>query len=865
MAENQKVSEMMRHWQTIKEQYPDCIIFYRLGDFYEMFFDDAIEASKLLELTLTGRSCGLEERAPMCGVPFHAVESYIAKLVSNGKKVAICEQLTEPGAQKGLVERDVVRVVTSGTLLADEQIDEKSNNFIVSIFGENLSCSLAWADITTGEFFVQEIKPYDAEKLIDSLVRINPAEIICSSKIFEVSKDFSAVIHGVLPKFSLYKDYAYSFNNAKNVLLDHFKTSSLNAFIPEEKKSLVIACGSLLEYLLETQKRSQLNIEKISLFEDEKCLSLDSTALRNLEILRSSRDNKVYGSLNWALDFTSTAMGSRRLKTILSAPLKNIDAINYRLDGVEDLFVDTLAREGAKELLLGINDLERLCGKLSNNVVSPRDVVAIRKCLDVVAPLKMQLAGHKSKALNDIVDNLGNYDEICLFLNSSLSDEPPLSVKDGGVIRAGFNKELDEQRAIKFNGQDYIRKMESDEREKTGIKTLKINCNKVFGYYIEVSNSFKNQVPYNYVRKQTLVNGERFITEELKNFENKVFACEENIFRIENEIFSKIKELLQNNLSLLIRTSKAIAFLDVLLSFAFSSKKNGYCRPNVVGSNEPLSIVGGRHPVVEAVSRDRFISNDTIMDLQDNRMLVLTGPNMAGKSTYMRQVALITIMAQCGSFVPAKSATIPLVDKIFTRVGASDYLVFDQSTFMVEMTEVAKILRNATSHSLLILDEVGRGTSTFDGLSIAWAVVEYLSAKTKAKTLFATHYHELSELEGQIDGVKNYKITVKELNGSIVFLRKIARGSANKSFGIEVASLAGVPLEVTLRAKQILKKLEKNDLVVNAKELANADEESNAKEFSEVESIIKDLDVNNLTPLNAFEILVDLKDKLKNV
>ena len=856
-----KMSDMMEHWKRVKAEYSDCIVFYRLGDFYEMFFDDAIEASRILELTLTGRDCGLEERAPMCGIPYHAVDGYVSKLVASGKKVAICEQLTLPGAQKGLVERGVVRVVTSGTLLEDSQIDEKNNNFVCSVFGDGEGVAISWADITTGEFSVQKIVPYDAEKMMDALVRISPSEIICSSKVYSVSKDLPAVIHGVIPKFSLYKDYAYSYDNAKNALLRHFKTVSIEAFLPEEDKYVVIACGSLLEYLNETQKRNQLNIEKIVIFTDENSLKLDSVALRNLEILRSSRDNRVYGSLLWVIDRTNTSMGARMLKKILSAPLKDAKTINYRLDGVNDLFINNSLRDDVVDVLCGMYDLERLVGKLSNNVATPRDLQAISKTLDLVVAMKMHLYGLKSRALNDILNNLGDYDDICKILNAAIDDNPPVNVKDGRFVRAGFDKRLDEQREISENGTQKIKRMEEDEREKTGIKTLKIRYNKVFGYYIEVSNSFKNQVPYNYVRKQTLVGGERYITEELKHFEEEVLTCSEKIIAIETEIFNKIKQLLIENLSKLLRTAKCISFLDVLVSFATVSKKFGYTRPEICDEDSPLVITGGRHPVVEAVSREQFISNDTLIDLGENRMSVITGPNMAGKSTYMRQVALITILAQCGCFVPAKSAEIPLVDKIFTRVGASDYLVFDQSTFMVEMTEVAKILRNATNHSLLILDEVGRGTSTFDGLSIAWAVVEFIAKKVKAKTLFATHYHELSELEGIVEGVKNYKISVKEFNGSIVFLRKIMRGSANKSFGIEVASLAGVPAEVTARAKTILKKLERNDL---SAKIDLESEPQTEKPKSEVESIINDIDINNLTPLQAFEILTDLKEKVKN-
>ena len=854
------LSDMMRHWQSIKLQYEDCIIFYRLGDFYEMFFEDAQEASKILELTLTGRDCGLEERAPMCGVPYHAAENYIAKLVENGKKVAICEQLTEPTKGVKLVERDVIRVVTQGTLLNDGQIDEKSNNFLCSVFCDDKYCSISWCDITTGDFFVEDLSPYNENKLIDALVRVNPSQIIASTKIFKLSGNFSAVIHGVLPRFELYKDYAYSYNNAKNLLLNQFNVSSLNAFIPEENKGLVCVSGALIEYLNETQKQILKNIIKLNNFEGENCLKLDGSALNNLEILSSNRDRKSYGSLFWAIDNTKTSMGARYLKSQLVAPLKDLELIKYRQQGVKDLFDDTLTREGVIDLLRNVKDLERLIGKLTNNVASPRDLLSINETLLAVSPLKMLIVGHRSKALNDIYANLGDYEEICKILSSAISENPPINIKDCGFVKDGFDKNLDELRNLKSNGTKRIEEMELSEKEKTGIKTLKIKYNKVFGYFIEVSNSFKDQVPYNYVRKQTLTNGERFITEELKKFEEDVLTCNEKILAIETEIFKKIKNILLDNVSSLLKTAKCFAFLDFLLSLAIVAKKRAYVMPTMVEEDCELNIVGGRHPVVEAVSKQTFIPNDTSLDLNENRMMVITGPNMAGKSTYMRQVALIVILAQIGSFVPCKSAQIPIVDKIFTRVGASDYLIFDQSTFMVEMTEVAKILHNATKHSLLILDEVGRGTSTFDGLSIAWAVVEFLAKNIGAKTLFATHYHELSELEGIIFGVKNYKITVREINGSIVFLRKIMRGSANKSFGIEVASLAGVPENVTKRAKTILKKLEKKDLTIDFSK--QTDLEAEEKTFSEVEKIISELNVNAISPLQAFEILIDLKGKL---
>lgn len=856
MAKENKLSSMMTHYLSVKDKYKDCIIFYRLGDFYEMFFDDALEASKLLDLTLTGRDCGLEERAPMCGIPFHAADMYIAKLVSMGKKVAICEQLTEPGAQKGLVERDVIRVVTGGTVIEDNLVDEKSNNFICCVYmGDGVA--LSWADITTGEFYCQEVSEKD--KLLDALYRINPSEIISNDGAFEYYKSLPDGVKSSIVKFSPYKDQSFSLGSAKKCLTEQFSVATLDGFIPCDKNYAVIASGALVSYLKETQMHALQNIGTLSYYDDGKVLILDASAQRNLEVLKSMRDGKVYGSLFWAIDFTKTAGGARKLKEILSSPLHNADEINYRLDGVEDLLKDNLCREAVEDSLKSVKDLERLSGRISNNILNPRDCRAIADTLALIPVIKFQLSGMPSKIISDISANLGDYDQLTSLIDSMIVEAniPPFT-KDGGFIKDGFDENLDHFRSIKNNGQEILKQMEQREREATGIKNLKIGYNKVFGFYIEVTKSFVNMVPYTYIRKQTLVGAERYITEELKKFEEDILSSTENIIKIENEIFGKLKKVLLDKIPAFLRTARCLSMLDVLTSFATVSKKRGYVRPEILPSDKRLNIVGGRHPVVEATGKDTFVPNDTVLDNDETRMAIITGPNMAGKSTYMRQVALIVLLAHAGCFVPAKSAEIPLVDKIFTRVGASDNLIFDQSTFMVEMTEVANIIRNATKESLLILDEIGRGTSTYDGLSIAWAVVEYISSVIKAKTLFATHYHELSELENKLDGVKNFKISVKEINGKIIFLRKITQGSANKSFGVEVASLAGVPEAVTDRAKKILKLLEKNDLTQNF-----TDEERNESEIkpSFVEKYIKELDLNNITPLKAFEILTYLKEK----
>ncbi len=860
------LSTMMTHYLSLKEKYKDCFLFYRLGDFYEMFFDDAIKASKILDLTLTGRDCGLEERAPMCGVPYHSVDTYIAKLVEHGDKVAICEQLSVPGEKPGLVDRDVVRIITSGTLIEDGLIDEKSNNYLLSCVKFSDEYAVSWSDITTGDFYVKQFIGQNAvDSLSDFLVKINPAEIICNTEMQAASEELAAVKHRSLPKFNVYKEYAFSYNLCRKNLLEQLKVHSLDAFGIEDKKAAVCAAGSLLEYLKETQKRSTENINKITLEQNNEYLLLNESALTNLEIVSTLKDRSRYGSLLWLLDDTSTNMGSRYLKTVLLSPLTDKNKINYRLDGVDELYNNTLIRQGLKDLLKSIKDIERITGKISNGNLTPRDTESLGKSLSAIPSVKFQLSGLESRIIRDIDASLIDFTEISKLLQLAIVDNAPVVTKDGGFIRKGFDETLDKLVEMRDNAQSFLKQMEEDEREKTGIKTLRIGYNKVFGYYIEVTNSFKDLVPYNYVRKQTLTGGERYITEELKKFEEEILGSNEKAIRIELQLFAKIKTLLSEHIRDLQSASKAIAALDVILTFAEVSKKYDYVKPEIVDSDKPLDIVGGRHPIVERVSKNQFIANDAYLDTNENRTMIITGPNMAGKSTYMRQNAIIVIMAQCGCFVPCKSASIPVVDRIFTRVGANDNLISDQSTFMVEMTEVANILLNATKNSLLILDEVGRGTSTYDGLSIAWSVIEYINNKIKAKTLFATHYHELSELENIIEGVKNYKITVKELDNTIVFLRKIMRGSAHRSFGIEVASLAGVPKEVTDRAKLLLKVLEKNDLVKNKNKLSNITQETEPQpevKLSEAEKIIKELNINNLTPVQAFGILADLKEKI---
>lgn len=861
------LSLMMRHYLETKEKYKDCILFYRLGDFYEMFFDDAEKVSKLLDLTLTGKDCGLEDRAPMCGIPYHAADVYISKLVSMGEKVAICEQLSDPKeAGRGLVERDVVRVVSAGTLIDDTMLDEKKNNYIACLFKSGDTIAAAWTDITTGEFSAMEFTGSSAvEDVVNQLVTLSVAEVICNEEMLLSARDLKEIKHNLLPAFSCYVPWAFNVKHAEKNLLEQFETRSLAAYGIAGKENCIAAAGALIEYLRETQKHSLNNINSIQIVNREQYMVLDSIAVRNLELLRSNAEGKKYGSLLWLLDKTRTGMGARLLNQMILSPLKEIDKIEYRQEGVSELFNASVVRMGLAETLREVKDIERLSGKISNGNFSPRDCVALAASLNAIPSVKFQLTGFSSKILTDIDGNLLDMKILADLLMSAITDNPPALMKDGGYIREGFNKELDELRMIGCNGKELILQIEAREKERTGIKNLKVGYNRVFGYFIEISNSFRDKVPDDYIRKQTLTTGERFITQELKELEEKILTSSEKSLKLEARLYNDLLDILSQNISKLKKISGALALLDCLVAFATVAKERRYCRPKMVESGGRLTITEGRHPVVEAISKERFVPNDTLLDNEENRSAIITGPNMAGKSTYMRQVALIVLMAHIGCFVPAKEATIPVTDRIFTRVGASDNLIFDQSTFMVEMTEVASILLHATKDSLLILDEVGRGTSTYDGLSIAWAVIEFLTEKIRAKTLFATHYHELTELESRIEGVKNYKITVREMNGAVVFLRKIARGGANRSFGIEVAALAGVPKEITARAKGILKTLEKNDIakghILSAEE---AEEVSHERIFSEAEKILAETDLNTLSPMQALLLLSDLKEKVKS-
>ena len=856
------LSPMMKHYLQVKEKYKDCVLFYRLGDFYEMFFEDAKEVSALLDLTLTGRDCGLQERAPMCGIPFHAADTYIAKLVSLGKKIAICEQLSEPTG-KGMVERDVIRVVSAGTLIEDELLDERSNNYIACVSKCGESCAVAYTDITTGEFCVSS---FSGDGCVDqsgeNLVKLSPAEIIVNDDFFMASRDCSVIKYNSLPAFSCYVPWAFTVQRAEKNVLDQLQTKTLAPFGIAGNDAAISSCGALIEYLRETQKHALKNIDGLKYLNGQKTMMLDSIAVKNLELTRTLKKGKKRGSLLWLLDKTQTGMGARLMSNLILNPLNDKDEIDFRLQGVEELFKATVIRSGIVETLRRIKDVERITGKISNHNLTPRDCENLAASLSVIPNLKFQLAGFSSPIIQKIISELHELNTLQDLLKATIVSNAPVSVKEGGFIREGYNRELDEYRKIRDGGAGLIARIEARERETTGIKNLKIKYNRVFGYLIEVTNSFKDKVPYSYQRRQTIANAERYITDELKEVEEKILTSEERSIKLELAIFEDVKTTLIENISKLKELARAIAHLDCIVSFATVSKERNYCRPLVHPMGGVLKITDGRHPVVEALSKEKFVPNDTEIDGKNTSVMIITGPNMAGKSTYMRQTALIVLMAHLGCFVPARIAEIPVTDRIFTRVGASDNLILDQSTFMVEMTEVASIVMNATQNSLLILDEVGRGTSTFDGLSIAWAVLEYLAQKIKAKTLFATHYHELTELEGAIEGVKNYKVTVKEAAGTVIFLRKIMRGGANKSFGIEVARLAGVPNEVTARAKEILKKLEKNDIARNASEPSDG-EMSDSERFSEVENILSDLDLNNVSPMQAFMILSDLAEKVK--
>lgn len=872
-----KLSPMMSFYLELKENYKDAIVLFRLGDFYEMFFDDAIKASRILDITLTGRDCGLEERAPMCGVPFHAVDNYIAKLIAAGEKVAICEQLSDPKTTKGMVERDVVRVITPGTVIEDNILDEKKNNYIANISIDDNGAAIAWADISTGEFNCFELSN-NSNIIEDMLITINPSEIITNTASYQVVLNIPSVRLGKLPKPYNYIDSAYNYGNAYKKLLDSFKTQSLQIFECEGNKPIISVAGSLMEYISETQKRALCHINGLKVIKNNQFMFLDTATRRNLEITQNCRDSKKYASLLWVIDKTKTPLGARLIRNWLEQPLINHKKINARLDGVECLVENNPLRTSLNESFKKVRDIERIVGKIAYGSANPKDLFSLAETLVELPKIKSAIKDEQCTIINKIYNNIGDLSEIADLLFNAIDEDPRSLIREGGFIKKGFNAELDELRNAKAKGKDWIATIEKQEKEATGIKNLKVGFNKVFGYYIEVTNSFKEKVPFRYIRKQTLTNAERYITEELKELEETVLGSEEKAIALEQKLFAEIIKVLIDYIPVLKETSNAIATLDSLVSFAEVSLENNYCKPVVSDTIDQINIIKGRHPVVEKIiGLNQFVPNDFIIDKKDNRTMIITGPNMAGKSTYMRSVAIITLLAHIGCFVPAESAEISITDRIFTRIGASDDLAFGQSTFMVEMTEVATILNNATDKSLLILDEIGRGTSTCDGLSIAWAVIEYITNNFKTKTLFSTHYHELTELEGMLDGIKNYKIMVKELQNQVIFTHKITRGGANKSFGIEVARLAGLPKAVLDRATSLSKKLEQNEILkdtnsilLDSKEIFEKDDIKQLSFFKnsisdEIVDILKNIDTDNMTPMQALRELSELKEKVRKI
>lgn len=859
-----KISPMMAKYLQLKENYKDTIIFYRLGDFYEMFYEDAEICSRVLDLTLTGRDCGLDTKAPMCGIPFHAAEPYISRLINSGYKVAICEQLTEP--KKGqLVERDIIRVITPGTVDA-ELLDEAKNNYLASIYKEKYNIGLSYVDITTGEIFLNEFTGNNSlSELNDALVRVKPSEILCNSEMKKSESEIACVKSGYVPAFQEYPDEHYDYKKSEEGLKKQLNADSLKPYNCATRTFAICSTGGLLDYILETQKRSLTHINTVKYIVNNKFMQLDANTRRNLELTETMKDRKKRGSIFWLLNKCETKMGMRTLEGYISQPLYDEKEINYRLKGVEELVKNVYLRETLKESLKRIYDLERICGKLSYGSITAKDCLSLNNSIIGIPDIKKALAKFSSPILKDIDNEIKEENELSDMLTRAIDPKCATSMRDGNFILKGYSAQLDEYTALADHSQQVILELEQHEKEATGIKGLRISYNKVFGYYIEVPASQSQFVPYNYVRKQTTVNTERYITEELKNLENKIQSASQDKLELEFKLFEDIKAKLMGKLVEIQTSARAIGVLDTLVSLATVAVDNNYTKPIIDKTSSVIEIIGGRHPIVEALNKNEdFVPNDTLLNTTDCRTMIITGPNMAGKSTYMRQVAIITLLAHIGSFVPAKSAKIGLTDRIFTRVGASDDLSFGQSTFMVEMSEVSNILKNATNNSLIILDEVGRGTSTFDGLSIAWSVMEYVSNYLNAKTLFATHYHELTELEGVLDGVKNYRVSVKEYNNSVIFLRKIVRGGTNKSFGIEVASLAGLPEQVITRAREILSKLEQSEMNTKVG-LVNPDEvKKQTKNLSNVAQILTDLDVNTLTPLNAFDILIQLKNEIKD-
>ena len=878
-------SPMMQHYLKTKEEYKDCILFYRLGDFYEMFFDDALVVSKELELTLTGKDCGQAERAPMCGIPFHAAETYLNRLVANGHKVAICEQVEDPKQAKGIVKREVIRIVTPGTNLNTQALDETKNNYLMSIvyLGEKIGVSIA--DFSTGDYFVTELS--SGSELIDEINKFVPSEIITNEYFSMSGIDLTAVNDKLGITMSTLDSWYFDEDTCIKKLLTHFKVGVLDGLGLKDYTAGTIAAGALLLFLYEMQKGSVDHITSIVPYTTGKYMLIDSSSRRNLELVETMREKQKKGSLLWVLDKTKTAMGARALRSMIEQPLINKEDILKRQAGIEECNNRAIDREEIREYLNPVYDLERIMTKISCKSANPRDLIAFRNSLEMLPHIKKLIGTMESDLFAECFANLDDLADIYSLISSAIVEEPPITIREAGIIKEGFSKEADELRRAKTEGKEWLAQLEAREKEATGIKNLKVKYNKVFGYYLEVTNSFKNLVPADWVRKQTLTNAERYTTDELKKLEDVILGAEDKLCSLEYDLFNEVRDSIAAEVRRIKSTARAIAEIDVYTALSVVAQQYNYVKP-AINEKGIIDIKNGRHPVVEKMIRnDMFVANNTYLDNAKNRISIITGPNMAGKSTYMRQTALIVLMAQIGSFVPAQEANIGIVDRIFTRVGASDDLASGQSTFMVEMTEVANILRNATPKSLLILDEIGRGTSTFDGLSIAWAVVEYI-ANTKvlgAKTLFATHYHELTELEGTLDGVNNYCIAVKENGDDIVFLRKIIKGGADKSYGIQVAKLAGVPDTVIERAKELVADLSDADISLKARDIAqySKKQEKLVDSYKKVDDLevkqmslfdtvnnddiiedIKALDISNMTPIDALNTLYKLQGRVKN-
>lgn len=879
-----QLSPMMAHYLETKKQYPDCILFYRLGDFYEMFFEDAKTASRELEITLTGKECGLEERAPMCGVPYHAVDNYLNRLVQKGYKVAIAEQMEDPKTAKGLVKREVIRVVTPGTITSSQALEESKNNYLMGIVYMDGVFGISSADISTGDYLVTEVR--SERTLLDEIYKFSPSEIICNEAFYMSGIDLEELKNRLHAVVTALENRFFSDDSCRKLLREHFHVNHLDGLGISQYEAGTIAAGAVLQYLCETQKSTLKHLTGITPYTTGQYMMLDTSTRRNLELTETLREKQKRGTLLWVLDKTKTAMGARMLRSFVEQPLISRERILDRQNAVEELNMNYISREEMAEYLNAVYDLERLIGRISYKTANPRDLIAFKSSLAMLPHIKQLLGEFQSPLLRQVDEEMDTLADLTDLIERAIVEEPPISVREGGMIKDGYSEEADRLRHAKTQGKDWLADLEAEEKEKTGIKTLKVKFNKVFGYYFEVTNSFKDQVPDYFIRRQTLTNAERFTTERLKELEGTILGAEDKLFSLEYDLFCQVRDAVGARVETIQKTAKAIALLDVLVSLSAVATRQNYVKPKI-NEKGVIHIKNGRHPVVEQMMRDDlFVANDTYLDNGKNRISIITGPNMAGKSTYMRQTALITLMAQIGSFVPADEANIGLCDRIFTRVGASDDLASGQSTFMVEMTEVANILRNATRNSLLILDEIGRGTSTFDGLSIAWAVVEYISStKTLgAKTLFATHYHELTELEGAISGVNNYCIAVKEQGDNIVFLRKIVKGGADKSYGIQVAKLAGVPEPVISRAKELVEELSDADITARAKEIASGSRSAQPRRSVErpdevdlrqmsifdtvrEEDIIRelmDLDISRLSPVEALVTLDKFQSRLKN-